>query len=96
MPPRARGRAIELARPATSDTCPTCAACTFPSSAAARAADKGVDGERILIVDDHPLTREALASLLEQHGFDVVGQASDGAEAIELAAELRPISSCST
>ncbi len=35
--------------------------------------------ESILIADDHPLTREALASLLGQHGFDVVGQASDGA-----------------
>lgn len=46
--------------------------------------------ERVLIVDDHPLTREALASLLAQHAFDVVGQASGGAEAIELAGELQP------
>ena len=45
---------------------------------------------RILIVDDHPLTREALASLLSANGFEVVGQASGGAEAVELAAELRP------
>jgi two-component system NarL family response regulator len=46
--------------------------------------------ERVLIVDDHPLTREALASLLEQHGFDVVGEAGDGEEAIATAARLRP------
>ncbi len=46
--------------------------------------------ETILIADDHPLTREALASLLEQHGFDVVGMASDGREAIAAAKELRP------
>ena len=46
--------------------------------------------ERILLVDDHPLTREALASLLAQHGFDVVGEAADGAEAIELAGRLHP------
>ncbi len=46
--------------------------------------------ERVLVVDDHPLTREALSSLLAQHGFDVSGQASDGAEAIELAARLQP------
>ncbi|HEY7380924.1 MAG TPA: response regulator transcription factor [Gaiella sp.] len=46
--------------------------------------------ERILIVDDHPLTLEALASLLRQHGFDVVGQATDGEEAITMAAELKP------
>jgi DNA-binding NarL/FixJ family response regulator len=46
--------------------------------------------ERILLVDDHPLTRSALAGLLTQHGFDVVGEASDGEEAIERAEKLRP------
>jgi two-component system nitrate/nitrite response regulator NarL len=46
--------------------------------------------ERILLVDDHPLTREALASLLAQHDFDIVGEASDGGEAIELAEQLHP------
>ena len=45
---------------------------------------------RILIADDHPLTREALAGLLAASGFDVVGQASGGEEAIELAGELEP------
>jgi DNA-binding NarL/FixJ family response regulator len=46
--------------------------------------------ERILIVDDHPLTREALAGLLAQNGFEVLGQASSGEEAIDLARELQP------
>jgi DNA-binding NarL/FixJ family response regulator len=46
--------------------------------------------ERILLVDDHPLTRSALAGLLAQHGFDVVGEASDGEEAVESAREVRP------
>src|SRR5437773_4603829 len=46
--------------------------------------------ERILLVDDHPLTRSALAGLLVQHGFDVVGEASDGEEAIDSAERLRP------
>lgn len=46
--------------------------------------------ERILIVDDHPLTRDALAALLEQHGFTVVAQAANGLEAIERARELHP------
>ena len=45
---------------------------------------------RILIVDDHPLTREALSSLLRAHDFEVVGCASDGEEAIVEAARLRP------
>jgi DNA-binding NarL/FixJ family response regulator len=46
--------------------------------------------ERILLVDDHPLTRSALAGLLRQHGFDVVGEAADGEQAIARAAELAP------
>ena len=41
-------------------------------------------------MDDHPLTRDALAKLLEQGGFDVVGQAGDGHEAIELARRMQP------
>jgi DNA-binding NarL/FixJ family response regulator len=46
--------------------------------------------ERILLVDDHPLTRSALAGLLTQHGFEVVGEAADGQEAIEAADRLQP------
>jgi DNA-binding NarL/FixJ family response regulator len=45
---------------------------------------------RVLIVDDHPLTRDALSSLLGAHGFEVCGAASDGAEAVAQAALLRP------
>jgi DNA-binding NarL/FixJ family response regulator len=45
---------------------------------------------RILIVDDHPLTREALSSLLKAHRFEVAGCASDGAEAIVEAVRLQP------
>jgi DNA-binding NarL/FixJ family response regulator len=47
-------------------------------------------GVRTLIVDDHPLTREALTGLLEQQGFSVVGEAADGAEAIDRARALQP------
>ena len=46
--------------------------------------------ERILLVDDHPLTRSALSGLLMQHGFDVVGEAEDGGEAVARADELQP------
>jgi len=45
---------------------------------------------RVLIVDDHPLTRDALAGLLTQHDFNVVGQAADGEQAVEVARELQP------
>jgi DNA-binding NarL/FixJ family response regulator len=56
----------------------------------ASAADKSDVSERVLIVDDHPLTRDALAALLVQQGFDVVGGAEDGESAIVAAASLAP------
>jgi len=46
--------------------------------------------ERILIVDDHPLTRDALAALLSQQGFEVVGEAADGKSALEAARKHEP------
>lgn len=45
---------------------------------------------RVLIVDDHPLTRDALATLLGGNGFEVVGEAEDGAQAADLARETQP------
>jgi signal transduction histidine kinase len=46
---------------------------------------------RVLVADDHALFRQGIVSLLEREpGLRVVGQASDGAEAIRLAEELRP------
>ena len=46
--------------------------------------------ERVLIIDDHPLTRDALAALLAQQGFEVVGEAASGEEAIVAADRLQP------
>jgi DNA-binding NarL/FixJ family response regulator len=46
---------------------------------------------RILVVDDHPIVRQGLKTLLEGHsGWQVVGEASDGAEAVEKAKDLTP------
>ncbi|HWH54447.1 MAG TPA: response regulator transcription factor [Gaiellaceae bacterium] len=45
---------------------------------------------RVLIVDDHPLTRDALGALLTQHGFSLAGEAAGGDDAIELARSLQP------
>jgi DNA-binding NarL/FixJ family response regulator len=45
----------------------------------------------VLIVDDHTVLRQTLQECLEaQDGLNVVGQAGDGDEALELAARLRP------
>ena len=49
------------------------------------------DGIRVLIVDDHPIFRDGMSSLLESvAGFEVIGQASSGEEAVELARQLTP------
>ncbi len=46
---------------------------------------------RILIVDDHPVVRHGLRNLLEaQPGWEVVGEASDGLEALQKADLLNP------
>src|SRR5688572_20207797 len=46
---------------------------------------------RVLVADDHPLVREGLRSLLAmQPDFVLVGEAHDGATAIQLATELKP------
>ena len=47
-------------------------------------------GPRVLIVDDHPSFRASARVLLEAEGFDVVGEAADGAQAITEAGRLRP------
>jgi DNA-binding NarL/FixJ family response regulator len=54
------------------------------------AADNPSVTDRVLIVDDHPLTRDALAALLERNEFRVVGRAGDGEEAIAAARTLQP------
>src|SRR6267378_1401128 len=45
---------------------------------------------RVLLADDHVLVRQGLKSLLEREGFQVVGDASDGQEALRLATSLQP------
>ena len=45
---------------------------------------------RLLVVDDHDMLREALVELLVQAGFEVVGEAADGVDAVALAKQLEP------
>ena len=50
-----------------------------------------MDLTKVLLVDDHEVVRKGVRALLEGHpGYEVVGEAVDGREAIEKAAQLRP------
>jgi DNA-binding NarL/FixJ family response regulator len=45
---------------------------------------------RVLLADDHIRLREALRDLLEETGFEVVGESGDGADAVAMARQLEP------
>ncbi len=45
---------------------------------------------RILLADDHVIVRQGVKNLLTQAGYDVIGEAADGREAVELARNLHP------
>jgi DNA-binding NarL/FixJ family response regulator len=44
----------------------------------------------VLVVDDHPSFRASARAVLESEGFEVVGEAADGASALEAIAKLHP------
>jgi two-component system, NarL family, response regulator NreC len=45
---------------------------------------------RILIAEDHVIVRQGFRTMLERDGFQVVGEAGDGREAVRLAHEMQP------
>ncbi len=45
---------------------------------------------RVLVVDDHPLARNSIASLLMTNNIEVAGEANGGLEAVEKARQLKP------
>ena len=45
---------------------------------------------RVLLADDHTIVRQGLRVLLQREGFEVVGEAANGAEAVRLATETMP------
>jgi DNA-binding NarL/FixJ family response regulator len=46
--------------------------------------------QTVLVVDDHPSFRASARAMLESEGYDVVGEAEDGASALAAIADLRP------
>ena len=49
------------------------------------------DSIRVMLVDDHAIMRDGLADVLEHEGgFEVVGQAGDGVEAVSMVADANP------
>ena len=60
-----------------------------PASPLSEKADNG--RKRILVVDDHEVTRQGIKTLLaSQPDLEVVGEAADGLEAVTMAEELKP------
>jgi two-component system nitrate/nitrite response regulator NarL len=50
-----------------------------------------MNAERVLLADDSPLARKAIRTLLRRDsGFEVVGEADDGSQALVLARDLKP------
>ncbi len=47
-------------------------------------------GKTVLVVDDHPSFRASARRMLEADGYEVVGEAEDGAAALAAAQRLRP------
>lgn len=45
---------------------------------------------RLMLADDHRMLREGLRRSMDERGFEIVGEARDGAEAVDLAAAVRP------
>jgi two-component system, response regulator PdtaR len=52
--------------------------------------DKSQARKRVVIAEDEALIRMDLAEMLQEEGYEVVGQAGDGESAVKLAAEHRP------
>ena len=44
----------------------------------------------VLLADDHQIVRQGIKVLLEREGFEIVGEAADGREAVQMASKTRP------
>lgn len=81
--------------PSTVDLVRDSAVAQTPRETTTRASSRSTRGNtgriRILLADDHQMLREGLAGLLDGHDdLEIVGQAGDGQEAVEMGLALRP------
>jgi response regulator NasT len=69
---------------------PTQAEAAQPQAAQPQPTEAQPGGTRILVAEDEALIRLDLAEMLTEAGYEVVGQASNGEQAVEMAKELAP------
>ena len=66
----------------------------FPQAPSAFGQDERQSRIRILLVDDHVMFRQCLRNIVDGHAYlEVVGEASNGLEAIDAVHHMRPVSS---
>ncbi len=51
---------------------------------------QAIDTIRVIVADDHPVVRQGLRAMLQGRGIEVIAEARDGAEAVDLARQFRP------
>ncbi len=90
-----RGTRVELSMPLSADggreTASTEEETARLSAAAAKTRECAGGTIRVLVADDHHIVRQGIVKLiLGEDDMDVVGEASDGLEAVELTRKLRP------
>jgi len=95
-PPSRRGRPLGFARDrlglaSPGHDAPVASELKGQDAVAAAAGPQAEHRLRVLLVDDHEIVREGLISLLgEERTIEIVGEAANGREAINLASELQP------
>ena len=62
-----------------------------PACGCGRVTDRGAQGIRVLVVDDHPMVRATLSELLsDEDDVTVVGECEDGSQVVEAVERLHP------
>src|SRR5262245_40451270 len=88
---RARARSMRVEPPALVRPEPPSRPDRPASESSADKSSESTGAVRVLLVDDHVLVRAGVRTLLEeQHAFEIVGEAREGIEALDLMAQAAP------